>query len=61
MLVGNLDALLYNVSVQDSVQDNVQDKKAKDITINNFLPLYSSLIQTLTQQVVNKLLIMWIS
>ena len=26
MLVGNLDALLYNVSVQDSVQDNVQDE-----------------------------------
>lgn len=48
-------------SVQDNVQDNVQDKKAKDITSNNFLPLYSSLIQALPQQVVNKLLIMWIS
>ena len=45
--------------MQDSVQDNVQDEKAKDITINNFLPLYSVFIQALPQQVVNNLLIMW--
>ena len=42
------------------MQDNVQDEKAKNMTVNNFLPLYSSLIQALPQQVVNKLLIMWI-